>query len=136
MQKYFNCVIIKYTSYNQGDNMDYEEIYNNCITISTYLKDKTTNLNILDISGKSELCKFMVFCSVSSEDINKQLCTELSIFLKENNIDYYSIDGQIKGEWIVFDLQNIIIHIFSKDLQTKYNLEKLWKDNKTKVINI
>lgn len=116
--------------------MEYKDAYENSIKIGNYLKDKTTNLSIYDTSLKTELSNFMIFCSVSNEDINKQLSTELSVFLKENNIDISHIDGQIKGEWIVFDLEKIIIHIFARDLQSKYNLEKLWKDSKTKQINI
>lgn len=116
--------------------MEYQQAYNNVEVIGKYLKEKTTNLKILDISQKVEYCKFMVFCSVCDEDINRQLLTEFSAFLSENKIKVVRTDGQIKGEWIVLDLESIIVHIFSRDLQAKYNLEKFWKDSKTKEINI
>ena len=39
-------------------------------------------------------------------------------------------DGIFKGVWIVLDFKDVVIHIFTRDTRAKYNIEKLWKDNK------
>lgn len=39
-------------------------------------------------------------------------------------------DGFSKGEWIIFDFGNVVIHSFVSQVREKYNLDKLWKSKK------
>ena len=40
------------------------------------------------------------------------------------------IEGYFKGEWIVFDFDNLTLHIFLPKVREKYNLDKLYKPKK------
>ena len=40
------------------------------------------------------------------------------------------IEGYSKGEWIVFDFNTIMLHIFLPKVREKYNLDKLYKPMK------
>ena len=41
-------------------------------------------------------------------------------------------EGFNKGEWIVFDFDKVVIHLFIAPTRIKYNLDKLWQLNKMK----
>lgn len=43
------------------------------------------------------------------------------------------IEGYFKGEWIVFDFENVTLHIFLQKVREKYNLDKLYKPKKLEV---
>lgn len=40
------------------------------------------------------------------------------------------IEGYFKGEWIIFDFENLTLHIFLPKVREKYNLDKLYKPKK------
>jgi ribosome-associated protein len=40
-------------------------------------------------------------------------------------------EGQPGGGWVVLDLGDIVIHIFSPDQREYYRLEQLWEKGKT-----
>ena len=52
--------------------------------------------------------------------------------MNELNIKEYP-DGYNKGEWIIFDLGDVIIHSFVTSVREKYNLDKLWKSKKVMI---
>lgn len=41
-----------------------------------------------------------------------------------------SIEGESRDGWLVVDLGNIVVHLFSPDQREYYQLEKLWEHGK------
>ncbi|OWF52025.1 uncharacterized protein LOC110448289 [Mizuhopecten yessoensis] len=47
--------------------------------------------------------------------------------LKKNSSDRFPlVSGVDEGEWVAFDLGNIILHVFKEEVREKYDLETLW----------
>lgn len=98
--------------------------------MSNYLVDnKATDVMVLDVERKTKATKRLLICTASSAQNAKDLA---SAFKEEFN--KYSLclhtDGIFKGEWIVLDFKDILVHIFTKETRSRYNLEKLYKDSK------
>ena len=68
--------------------------------------------------------------SVANALENKKLADQI---MKDFSFDDVP-EGYNKGEWIVFDFDDIIINSFIPSVREKYSLEKLWQ--KEKVENI
>lgn len=89
---------------------------------------KAQNITVLNMKAQTPNHQFLIISSVEDEDMAKSVYESTNAWCGQHNIEVKYADGINKGEWIVLDLEQIIIHIFRKDLREKYNLEKLFKD--------
>lgn len=90
---------------------------------------KYRNISAYDIAD-SGISKFLVVATAVSSNENKKLATEFA--KKLNYVD--KIDGWHKGEWIIFDFDEIVVHLFASGQREKYNLDKLYKGKETPIV--
>ena len=106
---------------------DIDEVAKN---MSIYLVENgATNVIIIDVEKKTKVAKRIVLATAK----NSQAAKAMALGLKEsfsNQIICMHSDGLFKGDWIVLDYKDILVHIFTKDTRNKFNLEKLYKDSK------
>ena len=43
-------------------------------------------------------------------------------------------EGYKNGEWVVLDYSSVIVHVFQEHVREHYNIEELWGDAKTTLI--
>ena len=89
---------------------------------------KYRNIKAYNVDG-SGVSRFLVVGTAITIAENKKLAYMLAQELKYGD----KIDGFHKGEWIIFDLDEIVVHLFASGHREKYNLDKLYKG---KEINI
>lgn len=105
------------------------------ITLSEKIAIKLNELGakkieILDVSKKTNLSKIFILASAPGTENSRNIATLLEEFVNHENVELEHIDGHLKGEWIILDFKDIIVHIFQNEIRAKYNLEKLWKDTR------
>jgi len=54
------------------------------------------------------------------------LATSLREYVKADQDFVFNIEGESSDGWMVADLEDIVIHIFSPDRRNYYKLEQLW----------
>lgn len=83
---------------------------------------KYRNLRAYD-TLESGVSKFLVVATAINVNENKKLA---NIFAQ--NMKYeQKIDGIHKGEWIIFDFEEVVVHLFASGHREKYNMDKLYK---------
>lgn len=87
------------------------------------------NVDIYDVHNKCKIAKRFVVCVVDNCMLSKKIATSVKELCKPI-VPCLHTDGIIKGDWIVIDYKDVIVHIFTKNTYQKYNFDKLWKDNK------
>ena len=93
------------------------------------LEMSASDVELLQVEQKSKLVKRLVLCTANDCVHAKKLATDL----KENVKDFarcFHMDGIFKGDWVVLDFDEIIVHIFTKETRQKFSIEKLYKDAK------
>ncbi|MBQ8443938.1 MAG: RsfS/YbeB/iojap family protein [Clostridia bacterium] len=92
-----------------------------------YLTEKDCkNVAVYDLSAEGQDCDYIYVASMSDAGNNKKLA--LSI-MKDFEMTKYP-EGFHKGEWIIFDFVQCVLHLFVETTREKYNLDKLWKSKK------
>lgn len=83
---------------------------------------KYRNIAVYDIA-ESGVSKFLVIATAITSTDNKKLSSEFADQIKFEE----KIEGWHKGEWIIFDLEDVVIHLFASGQREKYNMDKLYK---------
>ena len=88
-----------------------------------FLEDnKLKNISVYNMPSTDEQ-KYIIIATSSSAANSKSVADNIA-----TRYNYQGkIEGYFKGEWIVFDFDNIALHIFLSKTREKYNLDKLYK---------
>ena len=82
---------------------------------------------VIDVAGQSPLTERMVIASGNSTRHVKSMADNLIVKAKENGNKPLGVEGQKEGEWVLVDLNDIIVHLMLPQTRAFYNLEKLWE---------
>ncbi|MCK9218419.1 MAG: ribosome silencing factor [Bacteroidales bacterium] len=103
-------------------------------TILEAMKDKIAkNPVVLDFSKiKSTVCDAFVICHGNSrtqvDAIAQYVIEEVK---KATGLNPWHKEGFENAEWILIDYGDVVIHIFQEERRKFYNLERLWGDANT-----
>lgn len=96
-------------------------------TVQTALEaTKAIDLQILDVSSLTAITDTMIICTGTSTRHTKALAENLLKAMAENDRDAVGIEGDTAGEWILIDLNDIVVHIMLASTREFYQLESLW----------
>lgn len=89
---------------------------------------KAFNIKMLDIGNQTVIADyFVIACGSNNTQVNA-LADEVEFKLAEAGFVSARREGRSGMDWIVIDYSGVIVHIFSRDARTTFNLEKLWAD--------
>lgn len=88
------------------------------------------NILLLDIHDIASFTDYFVFATGTSD----RMLDSLAEAVIEKARQDYKLRGKIEGRagdgWLVIDLGDIVIHLFSPDQRNYYRLEQLWERGK------
>ena len=94
---------------------------------------KGENIILMEISGVSVLADYFVIATGSSDRQLKALAdmvAEAGEAIAKRRALLKNIDAQAESGWILIDLGDVIVHLFSPAQRKHYNLEGLWSEAK------
>jgi ribosome-associated protein len=68
----------------------------------------------------------MVVASANSTRQTKALAHNVCEKMKSLNIHINGVEGEKEGEWVLVDVDDVIVHIMLPTTRAYYNLEQLW----------
>jgi ribosome-associated protein len=110
--------------------VDQMEAKNKVDIIEDALNDKkASNINMLDVSGKTTICDFFVIASGSSRNQIEALSDNVQEKLFEAGVTLKNREGRADGGWILLDYDDVIVHIFTEEMREFYDLDHTWRDS-------
>jgi ribosome-associated protein len=81
---------------------------------------------ILDVRGKCGICDYFVICSGETGVQTQAIAREVAARCKENGFAVHHYEEDAESRWILVDLFDVMVHIFTPEARLFYNLEYLW----------
>ncbi len=91
------------------------------------IEQKASEILIIDISKISQMTDIVIILTANSARHAKALADRVSEEVKKQNYEFLHTEGYESAQWILVDLNDIVIHIFQEDARQLYNLEALWE---------
>lgn len=88
---------------------------------------KAIDIQKIDVSGQNPLTDLFVIASGSSLRHIKSMADNLVVKAKEAGVPPLGVEGGRQAEWVLVDLNDIIVHLMLPQTRAFYNLEKLWE---------
>lgn len=96
---------------------------------------KASRVVVQDLSSRSDICRYQVICSGSSDKQTQAISNAIEDYVKRSSKQRpLAVEGKQTGHWILLDYGSIIVHIFLEEIRDYYALEELWPD--AKLLNV
>ena len=97
------------------------------LVVSSLEDFKAIDILVIDVSGKSPLTERLVIASGNSTRHVKSMSENLIVKAKAAGCPPLGVEGAREGEWVLVDLNDVIVHLMLPQTRAFYNLEKLWE---------
>ncbi len=88
---------------------------------------KALDLVVLDLREMAAFTDYFIICSGSSAPQIHAISNEIEVRLKNVGKTPDHIEGYRQAQWILMDYSEFVVHIFSPERRSYYNLERLWR---------
>ena len=87
---------------------------------------KATEIQQIDVRGKSSITADMVICTGTSGRHVTSLAQKLIDESKLAGFETFGEEGKATADWVVVDFGQAMVHIMQRESREMYQLEKLW----------
>ena len=113
------------TNPNTADALTFDQLRE---LVLTALEDfKAVDIQTIDVSEQNPLTELFVIASGSSSRHLKSMAENLIIKAKAAGCPPLGVEGQRQSDWVLVDLNDVIVHLMLPQARAFYNLEKLWE---------
>jgi ribosome-associated protein len=92
------------------------------------LEKKGEDFTAIDVSGRTILADAFAVVSGRSKVQTRAIADAIVEAVENDGATVSRIEGYADGGWILLDLGNVIVHVFTPEQRTFYNIERLWSD--------
>jgi ribosome-associated protein len=100
------------------------------IAVEAARDKKAENILVLDLHGLASFTDYFLICSGTSNRQLKTIADEVEEKLRVSKRKPSHVEGYPKGEWILMDYVDFVVHIFTAPSRAHYDLERLWGDGR------
>lgn len=105
------------------------------VIIDALQDKKAEDIRIIDISNVSVIADYFVIASGSNTNQIQAMVDNVEEEMFKAGYDDPKVEGYNTASWILLDYKDVIVHVFSEDDRTFYNIERIWRDGKEVDIN-
>lgn len=97
------------------------------LVVSALEDFKAIDIQKIDVSGRNPLTDLFVIASGNSTRHIKSMADNLVQKAKAAGCPPLGVEGERQAEWVLVDLNDVIVHLMLPKTRAFYNLEKLWE---------
>lgn len=92
---------------------------------------KAEDIAVIDIHGISTIADYFVIANGTNQNQLGAMQDAVEEELYRSEVRARQIEGNNRSTWILMDYQDVIVHLFSREDRSFYDLERMWKDGRT-----
>lgn len=96
------------------------------LVVSALEETKAKDVVVLDVRRMTTVTDHMVVASGTSNRHVRALADAVDGTSRAQGHRPNGVEGAAGGEWILLDLQDVLVHVMLPRVREFYNLEKLW----------
>jgi ribosome-associated protein len=96
------------------------------VVIDALADMKALEVKVLDVRDLTDIADFMVIASGTSDRHVRAVAQRVVERIKEAGFRPHGVEGQQDGDWVLIDLNEMIVHVMLPRVREFYGLEKLW----------
>ena len=87
---------------------------------------KGISITCIDVQKLTQITDYMVIVTGTSNTHLKALSAAVVKDMKSAGVRIVGVEGRLQSEWVLVDLDVVIVHIMLAPARALYNLEDLW----------
>ncbi len=92
------------------------------------LDKKASEVEILDVTGKVDYADFLVLMTGQSDRHVATIAEAVEEQVEKLGFRAISVEGLPRGQWVLVDIVDVVVHVFQEDARSLYDLDGLWMD--------
>ena len=89
---------------------------------------KALDLKVLHLHQVSDFTDYFVICSGTNERQVQAIADAVQERLRANRVRPLHVEGYNRGQWVLLDYGDLVVHVFQEEPRRFYALERLWGD--------
>ncbi len=96
-------------------------------TVTAALEDmKAVNVKVIDVRGLTDVADTLVIASGTSDRHVRSIADRVIEQAKAHGVRPLGTEGEREGDWVLVDLQDVVVHVMLPRVREFYALERLW----------
>ncbi len=88
---------------------------------------KAVNVRLLDVRALTDITDAMIVASGTSDRHVRAIAQRVLEKARDAGLAPLGIEGQRDGEWVLLDLQDVLLHVMLPRVREFYSIEQLWE---------
>ena len=90
------------------------------------LEKKAYDLVLIEVGQLTSLADFFLVCTGRSDTQVQAIAQGLEDNLGRVGVRPLSMEGYPRGQWVVLDYGDVVVHVFYEPVREFYDLDRLW----------
>jgi ribosome-associated protein len=99
------------------------------------LEKKASAVTLMDVRKITTVADFFIICSGASDTQVKAIADSVIEESKGYGLTVHHVEGYESLRWVLIDMSEIVVHVFKPEVRSYYQLERLWGDAPTEVMD-
>jgi ribosome-associated protein len=92
------------------------------------LEKKAYDLVLMEVRALTSIADYFIVCSGRSDRQVQSIAQGIEENMRGMGVRPQSVEGVARGQWVLMDFSDVIVHVFYQPVREFYDLEGLWID--------